>query len=136
MQSDKEKAIYNSWANMKQRCRGTSNSETNRNYSSRGITYDQNWDKFDSFYKDMQKGWKKGLTIDRIDNNGNYSKENCRWADRKAQAINRRNTRLFTHLGEEKTLTDWSTTLGIKQSALAQRIYCYKWSIEKTLSTT
>lgn len=120
---------------MKQRCNGTSNAKDTKNYQARGISYAPNWERFESFWSDMQAGWKKGLTLDRTDNDANYSKENCRWADRKAQAINRRNTKLVRFSGEAKTLTDWSPIVGIPRSTLAQRLYSYNWSVEKTLTT-
>lgn len=135
MQSIKNKKIYTSWQQMKQRCTGTSNIENNRNYHDRGISFDHSWTSFDVFFRDMQSSWRKGLTLDRIDNNRGYSKDNCRWATRKVQAINRRNTRLVSYMGQLKTLTDWSPIVGVARSTLAQRLYSYKWSIEKTLST-
>lgn len=135
MQPEKRKALYASWAQMKQRCNGTCNAETLQNYYERGISFAPSWDKFDSFYQDMQAGWQKGLTLDRIDNNGNYSKDNCRWATRKQQALNRRNTRMISFSGQERTLTDWSPIVNVSRSTLAQRLYCYGWSIERTLMT-
>jgi hypothetical protein len=118
---------------MKRRCNGTSKKDL-ETYHDRGISYDPRWEKFESFMTDMRNGWKEGLTLDRINNNGNYSKDNCRWVDRKIQAINRRTTRLFEFNGESKTLTDWSPIVGIKRSTLAMRFYCLNWSIERTLA--
>ena len=133
----KREILYVAWTHMKQRCNGTSdNIEDIKNYHERGISYDPLWDEFSNFWNDMGASWRKGLTLDRIDNNGNYSKNNCRWVNRKVQAINRRNTKLFSFNGKNLTLTDWSPIIGIPRSTLAQRIYCYKWSIEKTLSTS
>jgi len=83
----------------------------------------------------MHASWKKGLSIDRIDNNSGYSKENCRWTSKKVQAINRRNTHFFEFGGVSNTLTDWAIEFGLNRSTLAQRVYVYKWSIEKALLT-
>jgi hypothetical protein len=91
------------------------------------------WLDFRNFLKDMGSR-PIGKTLDRIDNSLGYCKENCRWASKKEQAINRRQTRFFTFNGESLTLSDWSIKLGVKRSTLAQRYYCYKWSIKRTLS--
>lgn len=118
---------------MKYRCDNVNNSSY-INYGARGITYTPKWKTFSGFLDDMEQSWEDGLTLDRIDVNGPYCKENCRWTDRKQQAINRRNTKLFKHKGQQKTLTDWSDELGIKRSTLAQRIYVYGWSVERALT--
>ena len=84
-------------------------------------------------YEDMASSWKQGLTLDRIDNDGNYSKENCRWADRKTQNNNTRRNRYITINGVTKTLSEWCEHSSLKSSTIRQRYYVYKWSIEKSL---
>ena len=125
-------AFYRAWVNMKTRC--TNRKTTDYiNYGGRGIIICDEWKNFEGFYKDMYLTYKVGLTLDRVNNNGNYSKENCRWVDRKIQASNRRSNRLLNFNGVEKTLTEWANFLKIKRSTLAQRYYVYNWSIEKCL---
>lgn len=116
---------YKSWSEMKYRCENKS-----RKYYV-DISYCKEWESFENFLADMGER-PKGKSIDRIDNNGNYEPKNCRWATPKEQANNKRNNHLFECKGEKLTLTNWSKKLGIKRSTLAQRIYCYKWSIEKS----
>lgn len=81
--------IYRVWIDIKGRC----NNENNpyfKDYGGRGITYDDKWEKFEGFFEDMEEGYSSSLEIDRIDVNGNYCKENCRWVDKTVQSHNRR----------------------------------------------
>lgn len=79
---------YNSWFAMKSRCNNPKN-EYYHLYGGRGISYTKEWDDFESFLKDMGER-PEGHTLDRVDVNRDYSKENCRWADSKTQARNTR----------------------------------------------
>lgn len=82
---------YNVWIGLRQRCADI-NGRGYKNYGGRGITFSDEWLSFENFYKDM--GDKpKGLSLDRIDNDGNYCKENCRWATSVVQNNNRRNSK-------------------------------------------
>lgn len=85
--------LYYVWNSMRMRCRN-SKVENYRNYGGRGIQVCKEWDRsFEPFYKwAMNSGYKHGLTIDRINVNGNYEPSNCRWATWKEQANNKRNT--------------------------------------------
>lgn len=82
--------IYNSWRAMRERC-NDSNNKVFHHYGGRGISYDSRWDEFQNFYEDMKDSYDEGLTLDRIDVNGNYCKENCRWATWSEQNLNKRN---------------------------------------------
>ncbi len=90
-------ATYHVWEGIKQRC-DNPNHAAYKHYGGRGITYDPSWKVFDNFYADMGEV-PKGLTLDRINNNGNYNKENCRWTDWKTQRNNQR-TRLEVLLSD------------------------------------
>lgn len=83
----------------------------------------------------MWETYKDTLTIDRIDNNGDYSKDNCRWATRLIQNNNTRANTLIEYNGESHTIPVWATKLWIKRSTLSMRYYVYKRPIEKVLTT-
>jgi hypothetical protein len=82
---------YKVWLSMKRRCDNPT-SEFFHIYGGRGITYCEEWEKFENFWKDMNNGYEDHLEIDRIDPDGNYFKENCRWVDEGLQNYNRRIT--------------------------------------------
>jgi hypothetical protein len=107
---------------MKQRCNNP-NAKCYERYGGRGIKICNEWYTFEPFYKwALTTGYKEGLSIDRIDNNGNYEPNNCRWIDAKAQANNRRSSRFVTHNGETHTIAEWSNITGIKSSTLFERL--------------
>lgn len=107
-----------------------------KDYGGRGIAVCSEW-KNDccAFYKwAKENGYKEGLQLDRMDNNGNYEPDNCHWVTPSENAYNKRNTRLVTYNGKTMTLLDWEKETGIPKVALADRIYKYKWSIERALT--
>jgi hypothetical protein len=84
----RKSSTYNSWAHMIHRCTNPNNSQW-RDYGGRGITVCARWMKFENFFADMGEA-PKGLSLDRIDNDGNYEPGNCRWATRLVQQNNQR----------------------------------------------
>lgn len=125
---------YNVWARMKQRCFDPNYKEFHL-YGGRGITVCERWkDSSSNFLEDMGKV-PKGMEIDRTDNNGNYSPDNCRWVTAKVNCRNRRTTRFLTHNGETMSVMDWSDRVGISGNIIRQRLDRQGWSVEKALNT-
>lgn len=120
----KDSRVYRIWSCMKTRCFNTKD-EHYKNYGARGITVCDEWkEDFQAFYDwSMANGYEEGLTIDRINPDGNYEPSNCRWATKKEQTKNRRNSIFVTHNGETKTLAEWSAETGIYYQTL---VYRYK----------
>lgn len=112
--------IFGVWTAMLARC-SNPNCAAYKNYGARGILVSERWHEFASFYADMGLP-KPGETLDRIDNNKGYSKDNCRWATRLEQGRNKRNNRILTAQGESKTMSDWAETTGLKLSTIWARI--------------
>lgn len=112
--------VYSTWARMIQRCTNDAD-ERFVNYGGRGICVCERWMVFENFLSDM--GFPEdGMSIDRIDNEGNYTPENCRWATSKTQAANRRSTVRLTHNGLTLTMTEWAKVLDIAVCTMAERI--------------
>ena len=132
-----EERFYGVHAEMIQRCYSET-SNAYHYYGGRGIKVCDRWmgeNGFINFKEDMWNKYKSGLSIDRIDNNGNYLPENCRWATRKEQANNTRQNRIITYKGESLNLTQWASKLGVSRRLLSHRLIGLKWSDERTLST-
>lgn len=126
--------LYTRWSNMIQRC---SNPKDPRYhvYGARGIRVCKRWLSFDNFYIDMSSSFKKGLTLDRINTDRDYSKDNCRWVTQKVQQNNRTNNRIIQYKGVRGTLQQWAELFHINQSIIWGRLYKYHWSVEKALET-
>ena len=116
--------LYGSWYAMKQRC-DNSNNLSYKNYGGRGISYPESWKSFEGFRLDMGSSYKKRLTLDRIDNNSDYSFDNCRWATRQEQAENKRCNIVVEYAGQKRTLLEWWKYLkmDISYNTLRNRFY-------------
>ena len=126
--------IYRIWISMRNRCYYKKNIAY-KNYGGRGITIYEEWkDDFMNFYNwAINNGYKDDLTIDRIDVNGNYEPNNCRWVDMKQQQNNRRNNRTIIYKNKKYTLSELSNFLKISNQTLLWRINNYWKEEELTL---
>ena len=117
------KPIHECYVNMKTRCYNP-NYELYSRYGGRGIKVCDEWkDNFKEFYNWAINGWKKGLTLDRINNDDDYKPDNCRWVDRIEQANNRHTNYLIKYKGRIKTMAQWSRILKIDYSFIQIRMY-------------
>lgn len=125
--------LYKVWSNIKDRCHNKNN-KAYPNYGGRGIAVCSEWrNDYKSFYDwSIANGYIEGLTIDRIDNNGNYEPSNCRWTTDKQQSRNKRSNRNYIINGETRCLMDWCNIYGIRYSMVNKRIH-RGWSIERAL---
>lgn len=127
--------LYSVFHAMKQRC-FNKNCREYHNYGARGITICTAWlnDSESFFTWALNNGYKKGLTIDRIDNNGNYCPENCRWSTLDVQQRNKRSTRLLKYRGETRCEADWADLYKINRNTFRCRLK-RGWGIGKALLT-
>ncbi len=124
---------YNIWSKMLNRCRNEKNDRYS-SYGGRGITVCESWKKFENFYSDMGDRPSERHSIDRIDNNKGYCKENCRWATAIEQQNNMRTNVLITFNKKTKTLSQWSRFLGITCGCLRVRLK-RGWTLDRALRT-
>ena len=116
----KRSPTYQSWQNMISRCTQPSNPAF-EHYKKRKITVCDQWRDFKYFLADMGER-PEGMTLDRIDNNGNYEPKNCRWATKREQANNRITNNVFLYSGKEYTLADLARTTGTSKDTLRVRL--------------
>lgn len=127
-----EHPLFCIWASIMQRCYNPTSSGWKR-YGGRGIRVDERWHDVTNFISDMTPRPTLSHTIGRIDNNGNYSKENCQWETRTQQARNMRSNRVLTLNGVSRCLMEWSQITGIGYNTLRFRL-SRGWSTERTLT--
>lgn len=123
------------WKSMRNRCYRSQTNDYER-YGGRGITVCDRWrDSFQNFYDDMGPIPSPEHSLDRIDNDGPYSPENCRWASPEEQARNKSTTRWLEFRGERRRLMEWAELLGIPENVIYKRLNVRGWSVDRALST-
>lgn len=116
----KNSKIYAVWSGMKKRCHNPLASNYNL-YGGRGICISKEWENFVTFYRDMGDA-PKGTSLDRIDNDKGYCKENCRWATQSQQSRNTRRNVIVEYMGRKQCLIEWTNELNLNYKIMAQRI--------------
>lgn len=124
---------YHVWSSMRNRCSNPKDSDY-PNYGQRGIYVCPEWESFEQFISDMGRRPSPKHSIDRIDNDGPYSPENCRWATKAEQTMNKqRPVRTVTHNGRTATIADWARETGLSVPTLSGRLKL-GWPVEKALT--
>lgn len=124
--------LYKKWSSIKTRCYNK-NTPCYKNYGGRGIKMCDEWLDFWNFREWAYKnGYSEGLTLERIDVNGNYEPSNCKWIPMEEQAINKRNNSFIEYGGKRQTISQWSKELGVGKEVLSYR-YRAGWAPEECL---
>lgn len=133
--SVKSRKIHSAWHDMIARCYNK-DLKTYKNYGGRGINVCQEWrDNIEVFHKwCMNNGFRKDLTLDRKDNNGDYSPSNCRWVSQQMQCKNRSTNVFIEHNGRKETLTDTAKRYGLTPQSIRYRLR-KGWSMKEALES-
>lgn len=129
--------LYAIWNGMKQRCQND-NTKSFEYYGGRGIRVCEDWQTFEPFLKWAKaNGYRKDLTIERVDVDGDYCPDNCTWIPKAEQSANRRpvmrSSRLLTYRGKTQTLTQWAREVGLNPSTLGGRLK-WGWPVDRALT--
>lgn len=129
--------LYATWNGMKQRC-SNPNLKSFEYYGQRGIKVCDEWREFEPFLEWAKRtGYRRGLTIERVDVDGDYCPENCTWIPKALQSANRRpvmrSSRLLTHRGRTMTLTQWAREAGLDPATLSGRLQ-RGWPLQRALT--
>lgn len=125
---------YGRWQHMMRRCNDSSHPKY-KDYGGRGIKVCPEWHDIRVYCEQLPEGYREGMELDRIDNDGDYHPSNVRWATKSVNCDNRRTGHKVTYLGETKSLTEWSKVYGISVATLWERLVVWKWDEEKALTT-
>lgn len=118
--------LFKIWVNMRQRCSNKCN-QAYKNYGGRGVKVCNEWQDFLTFKEwSLNNNYTDTLTIDRINVNGDYCPDNCRWVSRRKQNLNRRNNRFITYKGQTKTVKEWSEIYNMHYDKLRWRLDNWK----------
>ncbi len=120
--------LYGRWSAMIQRCTNPKNAGY-KSYGGRGISFDPRWKSFKNFMEDMSEGFKEELSLDRIDNDKGYSKENCRWVTMRQQNQNTSRNTFIDCEGEKLCVLACARKLGLHQATMYTRVYTGKYKI-------
>ncbi len=113
--------LFGIWEGMIDRCTNPKGKFFD-NYGGRGIAVCERWMDFENFYSDMFPSYQEGLSVDRVNNDGPYSPENCRWATDHQQSRNKRNTKWVSFMGRTQCLADWCIELGVPYTNARYRL--------------
>lgn len=126
-------SVYRAWDSMISRCYLVSQ-DSYEEYGGRGITVCGSWrNSFEQFLSDMGEK-PRGWSMDRIDPEGNYEPQNCRWASPITQANNKRNNKTITYNGKTQTIAQWARELKVPYHRLYLRIFRLGWSVDRALT--
>lgn len=126
---------YNCWRHMKRRCLNPKDGKYDR-YGGRGIKICDRWiNNFENFLSDMGKRPFAWSEINRIDNDGNYTPENCEWTSKKINNRNRMDNHRIEFNSSNLSIAEWAEKTGISWHTIYYRIFRHKWPIEKALTT-
>lgn len=125
--------LYQRWKGMKQRT-SDPNDKQFADYGGRGIKVCERWMSFERFAADMGPTFREGLSLERIDVDGDYSPGNCTWITIAEQQRNKRTTIRVTFRGQTKPLVEWCELLGLNPKSVRQRIRRRGWPIERALT--
>ena len=123
---------YQCWESMKSRCLNPNNKDYDI-YGGRGISVCTEWKGFIQFYKDMGLRPNPGYSLDRIDNDGDYTPNNCRWATAKEQQRNRSNNKRIRFQGQTLVLSEWAEKTGLNYFTIYNRLKS-GWPVERALT--
>ena len=124
---------YVSWTGMRQRCTDK-NCPSYKNYGGRGISFSPEWNDYEQFFRDMGPRPEKHYSLERINNDLGYSKENCCWARKEVQNRNKRDNVQIEFMGLSMPIRTWAIKVGINPKTLYSRITRYGWPIERALT--